>query len=96
MKNLLFWVLWLLGLVLAGYTFIGTTMALLSVPLMGLVMAMIFIIQLVMLTVLAIRFFKRSQAIERLLAGLGWGMFAPITIFGALNMIWTIQHYGNP
>lgn len=67
----LFWALWLLGLVMAGYTFIGTAMALLSLPLMGLVMAMIFIVQLVMLVLLAVRFFKRNYPMRRLFTGLG-------------------------
>ncbi len=69
----LFWALWLLGLAQAGYTFIGVAMALLSVPMAGLVMAVIFIVQLVMLVLLAIRFFKRSHTMRQLLVGLGAG-----------------------
>lgn len=91
----LFWALWLLGLVMAGYTFIGTAMALLSLPLMGLVMAMIFIVQLVMLVLLAVRFFKRNYPMRRLFTGLGWGVFVPITVFALLIILWSNQHYGS-
>lgn len=91
----LFWALWLLGLVMAGYTFIGTAMALLSLPLMGMVLAAIFIMQVVMLVLSAIRFFKHSHTMRRLFAGLGWGVFAPIIVFFILNIIWATQHYGS-
>lgn len=86
----LFWALGLIGLVLTGYTFIGAAMALLSLPPMGLVMAVIFIVQLVMLVLLAVRFFKRSHTMRRLFTGLGWGVFAPITVFALLNTLWAI------
>jgi hypothetical protein len=43
----------------------------------------------------AIRFFKHSHTMRRLLAGLGWWVFAPIIVFFILNIIWATQHYGS-
>lgn len=77
----LFWALWLLGLVLAGYTFLGMVVALLSLPPVGLVMAVTFTMQVVMLVLMAVRFFRRSHPMRHLFAGLGWGVFAPIIVY---------------